>query len=70
MSVLDTNKYNIIKTQIERVFDSHACDIDDYRCIIADIAYAKAKHVQINWQDNILAGSWEHFAQHIESFNQ
>ena len=69
MSQLGTVKYMNIKTQIERVFDSHACDIDDYRCIIADIAYAKAEHVR-NPSNMILAGSWEHFAQHIESFEE
>ena len=70
MSSLGTEKYNTIKGRVEEIFDSYACDIDDYRCIIADIAYEKAQHVKSNWQDIVLGDSWEHFGQHIESFEE
>jgi len=55
------------KELLEGLIDKYClCDVIDN---LRTICYAKADHIQTNWQDDRLAGEWEDVGDNLQDYD-
>lgn len=54
------------KLALEQLVDRHGlAGVVD---ALSDIAREKAEHIRVNWQDSVLADTWEDLAERLSSY--
>jgi hypothetical protein len=57
-----------IEEEVEKLID--ACDVSGLLDAISDVCYAKAEHLETNWQDSAAAARWQRVAIHFQAMKE